>query len=96
MRQIKTEVILEGEFTTIDVSLEGKEISLREVEDNQFRKLFNGLEIEEDLDIHVRLKGFITMEWSIKVIIEDKEAFLKKGTFDSKGFITFTESIGIK
>ncbi len=86
----KVEVFLKGEFTTIDVYLEGKEIGLREINDNEYYKLYNEFYIDGQLDIHVRLKGWNTSKWSFTVKLNDKELFAKSDKFDSSGFVTFT------
>ena len=95
MAKCKTEVFLKGEFTTIDVFLEGLEIPLREINNGEFFKLFSEFGIRNPLDIHVRLKGWISMKWQFKIKVNDKEVFSKSGQFDSKGFVTFTEQIQI-
>ncbi len=87
----KVEVFLKGEFTTIDVYLEGREIGLREVNDNEYYKLFNEFVIEGPLNIHVRLKGWSGSKWSFLVKVNDKEFFKTNGTLSSSGFVTFTE-----
>lgn len=91
----KVEVFLKGEFTTIDVFLEGKEIPLREINDGDYYKLYSSFEILDPLDIHVRLKGWYSMDWSFAVKVNDKEVFKKEGEFDVKGFVTFTEKVKI-
>lgn len=95
MSSYKTEIMLKGEFTTIDVFLEGIEIPLTEINDNEYYRLYSAFKIENPLDIHVRLKGWTGMSWSFKVKIETDEVFSKNGVFDHKGFVTFTESISI-
>ena len=95
MTKHKTELILKGEFTTIDVFLEGIEIPLREINDNDYYKLFNEFEVQNPLDIHVRLKGWIGMKWEFSVKVDSKEVYSDKGQFDHKGFITFTKHINI-
>jgi hypothetical protein len=90
MAKHKTEVTLKGEFTTIDVFLEGIEIPLREINDNEYYKLYSEFEIQNPLDIQVRLKGWIGMKWGFSIILDDKEVYSNKGTFDYKGFVTFT------
>jgi|GEM_PF-4329143 len=90
MAKYKTEVSLQGEFTTIDVFLEGIEIPLREVNDNDYYKLYNEFEIINPLNINVRLKGWVGMKWKIIIKVEDKAAYTKSGVFDNKGFVTFT------
>ena len=87
----KVEVFLNGEFTTIDVYLEGHEIGLREINDNEFYKLFNEFIIDEPLNIHVILKGWSGSKWSFLIKINDKDFFKNKGTFSSSGYVTFTE-----
>ena len=95
MAKHKTEVKLVGEFTTIDVYLEGTEIPLREINDGEYYKLYNEFVIDGQLDIHVRLKGWIDMKWKISIKVDDKEVFKKNGTFDWKGFVTFTDKVNI-
>ena len=95
MAKFKTEIILKGEFTTVDVSLEGNEIPLREIADNEFRKLFTEFSISGPLDIHVRLKGWIDMKWEFSILINDSIAFSNGGLFDARGFVTFTEHINV-
>jgi hypothetical protein len=96
MAKKKVEVILKGEFTTIDIFLEGIEIPLNEINNNDFYKLYNLFEIEDPLDIHVRLKGWIDMNWEIIIKINNATVFSKHGTFDYRGFITFTETIKLQ
>ncbi len=95
MAKHKTEVILKGEFTTIDVFLEGFEIPLREISDNEYYKLYNEFEIQNPLDINVRLKGWIGMKWKLIVKVDDNEIYANNGIFDYKGFVTFTNQINI-
>lgn len=45
MAKHKTEIKLVGEFTTIDVYLEGIEIPLREINDGEHYKLYSEFEI---------------------------------------------------
>jgi hypothetical protein len=90
MAKHKTEVSLQGEFTTIDVFLEGIEIPLREINDNDYYKLYNEFEINNPLNINVRLKGWTGMKWKIIVKVDDTNVYSKKGDFDEKGFVTFT------
>ena len=95
MSKRKVEVFLKGEFTTIDVFLEGMEIPLREINNNEYYKLYTEFDIVDELDIHVRLKGWVNMQWSFKVKVDDVEKLLKSGTFDFKGFVTFTEHVKV-
>ena len=95
MAKHKTEVKLTGEFTTIDVYLEGIEIPLREVNDGEHYKLYSEFEINGPLDVHVRLKGWIDMKWEISIKVDNKEVFKKKDTFDWRGFTTFTQPVNI-
>lgn len=95
MAKHKVEVKLNGEFTTIDVFLEGIEISLREINDGEHYKLFSEFEITDLLDVHVRLKGWIDMKWSIEIKVDNKKVFNRNGEFDWKGFITFTEQVNM-
>ena len=90
MATYKTEVSLQGEFTTIDVFLEGIEIPLREINDNDYYKLYNEFVIVNPLDISVRLKGWMGMKWKFSINIDDANIFSNNGVFDEKGFITFT------
>ncbi len=90
MAKHKTEVSLQGEFTTIDVFLEGIEIPLREINDNDYYKLYNEFEIVNSLNINVRLKGWSGMKWKITIKVDDTTAYTKNGVFDNKGFVTFT------
>jgi hypothetical protein len=89
MSQHKVEISLQGEFTTIDVFLEGKEIPLKEINDNDYYKVYTAFEIFDPLDISVRLKGFMNMKWKITIKVNDSTLFTKSGVFDSKGFVTF-------
>jgi|KBSSwiStaDraftv2_1062776.scaffolds.fasta_scaffold61514_2 hypothetical protein len=91
----KVEVFLKGEFTTIDVYLEGKEIPLREVDDNEYYKLYTSFDIINPLDIHVRLKGWFGMDWNFEVRVNNKQVYSNDGVFDVKGFVTFTEHVNI-
>jgi hypothetical protein len=95
MAKHKIELFLKGEFTGIDVSLEGTQIVPREINDNDYFKLFSEFEIQNPLDIHVRLDGFIGMKWSLSIKVDDTEVYSKKGEFDFKGFVTFTETKNI-
>ncbi len=95
MDKHKIEVRLQGEFTTIDVFLEGIEIPLREVNDNDYSKLYTEFEIQNPLDINVRLKGWIGMKWALSIKIDDKEVYSKNGVFDFKGFVSFTDTKSI-
>lgn len=95
MAKHKTEIFLEGEFTTIDVILEGIEISLREVNDNEYYRVFNEFEIENPLDLSYRLKGWTGMDWSIMLKVDETNVYSKKGVFDHKGFVTFSKAITI-
>lgn len=90
MAKHKIEVILKGEFTTIDVFLEGIEIPLREINDNDYYKLYSEFEIDNPLDINFRLKGWTGMSWSILIKVDNTTVFSKKGVFDRKGFVTFS------
>ncbi|MGV8830023.1 MAG: hypothetical protein ACWA6U_17075 [Breznakibacter sp.] len=95
MAKHKTEVILKGEFTTIDVFLEGLEIPLREINDNEYYKLYNEFEIQNPLDINVRLKGWIGMKWKFIVKVDDKEIYSNNGIFGNKGFVNFSKPVNI-
>jgi len=95
MENYKTEVILTGEFTTIDVFLEGTEVPLSETESNTYYKEYPAFAIEGLLDLNVRLKGWTGMSWSLKIKIRDKEVYSRSGVFDIKGFVTFTASIQV-
>jgi hypothetical protein len=92
MAKHKLELSLKGEFTGIDVSLEGIQIVPREINDNDYYKQFSEFEIQNPLDIHVRLDGFIGMKWTLSIKVDDTEVYSKKGEFDFKGFVTFTET----
>lgn len=92
MAKHKLELFLKGEFTGIDISLEGIQIVPREINDNDYYKLFSEFEIQSLLDIHVRLDGFIGMKWSISIKVDNGEVYTKEGEFDSKGFVTFTST----
>lgn len=91
----KTEVSLQGEFTTIDVFLEGIEIPLREINDNDYYKLYNEFVIVNPLDISVRLKGWMGMKWNFSINIDDANIYSNNGVFDKKGFVTFTATKSI-
>jgi hypothetical protein len=95
MAKHKTEVSLKGEFTTIDVCLESIEIPVREINDNDYYKLYNEFEIVNPLDISVRLKGWTGMKWNFSVKIDDADTYSNNGVFDEKGFVTFIASITI-
>jgi hypothetical protein len=90
MAKHKTEVSLQGEFTTIDVFLEGNEIPLREINDNDYYKLYNEFEITNPMNINARLKGWKGMKWKLSITIDDIAAYSKSGVFDHKGFVNFT------
>ncbi|MBK7389089.1 MAG: hypothetical protein IPI23_08465 [Bacteroidetes bacterium] len=90
MSKHKTEVSLQGGFTTIDVFLEGIEIPLKEINDNDYYKLYSEFEISNPLNISVRLKGWTGMKWKITIKIDDINVYSKNGVFDNKGFVTFT------
>jgi hypothetical protein len=90
MAKHKTEVSLQGEFTTIDVFLEGIEIPVREINDNDYYKLYNEFEIVNPLNINVRLKGWTGMKWKFSVKVDGANAYSNNGVFDEKGFVTFT------
>lgn len=90
MAKHKTEISLKGEFTTIDIFLEGVEIPLREINDNDYYKIFSEFEIENPLDINVRLKGWTGMKWEISIKVDGTIAYTRNGVFDKKGFVTFT------
>jgi hypothetical protein len=95
MARHKIEVNLLGEFTTIDVFLEGIEIPLKEINDNTYYKVYTEFDILDPLDINVRLKGWIGMKWNLSVKVDDKEFYSKEGVFDYKGFVTFTDTKNI-
>ena len=95
MAKHKVELILKGEFTGIDIALEGIQIVPREINDNDYYKLFSEFEIQNPLNIHARLDGWIGMKWLLSIKVNDKEVYSRKGTFDSKGFVTFTETKNI-
>ncbi len=95
MSKHKLEVTLKGEFTTVDVELEGKEIPLRESGDNIFSWTDSNFEIENPLNISVRLKGWTSQDWSIVIKVDDQEKFKKEGTFDSSGFVNFPAEVQI-
>jgi hypothetical protein len=95
MTKHKMELFLKGEFTGIDVALEGLQIVPREINNNDYYKLFSEFAIQNPLDIHARLDGWIGMKWSLSIKVDDKEVYSKKGTFDSKGFVTFTDTQNI-
>lgn len=89
----KVEVFLNGEFTTVDVYLEGREIPLQEINNNQYYKLYTKLPVYGSLDVHVRLKGWISMDWELKIKVDDVERLHERGTFGQWGFATFTRNI---
>lgn len=96
MAKHKLEVTLKGEFTTVDVTLEGIEIPLREIKDNVYHRLYSHFEILNPLDIFVKLKGWTGQDWSILIKVDDQEKFKEKGTFDSKGFAKISEQVQIQ
>jgi hypothetical protein len=93
MAKHKLELFLSGEFTGIDICLEGTQIVPREINDNEYYKLYTEFVIENPLDIHVRLDGFFSMKWALSIKVDDAEVYTKKGEFDKKGFVTFTETV---
>lgn len=95
MAKHKTEVNLQGEFTTIDVYLEGIEIPLREINDNDYYKLYSEFEIINPLNINVRLKGWTGMKWKITIKVDETNVYSKNGVFDNKGFVAFTATKSI-
>ncbi len=92
----KVEVFLTGEFTTIDVYIEGREIPLREINDTEYYKLYTSFDIINPLDVHVRLKGWFIMDWSFAVKVNDQEVLSEEGQFGIKGFVTFTNQVTIE
>jgi len=96
MAKHKLEVILNGEFTGIDIAIEGKQIVPREINDNDYYKLFPEFVIQNPLNIHVRLDSWFSMKWKLIIKVDDIELFSKKGEIDNKGYVTFTEEINIK
>jgi len=90
MSKHKTEVNLQGEFTTIDIFLEGIEIPLRAINDNDYYKLYSAFDIVNPLNISARLKGFFGMKWKLTIKVDDQNVYSKNGTFDEKGFVTFS------
>lgn len=95
MANHKLEVFLKGEFTGIDIALEGKQIVPREINDNDYYKLFTEFEILNPLNIHVRLDGWFSMKWKFIIKVDNVEVFSNKGEFDEKGFVTFTKERNI-
>lgn len=95
MSKHKLEVKLSGEFTTIDVYLEGTEIPLREINNGEYYKLYTEFEIKDPLDVHVRLKGWSDMKWKISIKVDDTEVLENNGVFDWKAFVTFTKQVNI-
>lgn len=95
MANHKLEVFLKGEFTGIDIALEGKQIVPREINDNDYYKLFTEFAIQNPLNIHVRLDGWFSMKWKLIIKVDDVEVFSKKGEFNDKGFVTFTNEKNI-
>ena len=93
MANYKVEIFLKGEFKEVDVFLEGTEIPLREINDNDYYKLYNQFDIQNPLDINVRLKGWYDMFWEFSVKVNDVEKYHKNGVFDNKGFVGFTDSV---
>jgi hypothetical protein len=91
----RIEVKLVGEFTTVDVFLEGNEIPLKEVKDNEFYKVYTNFQIDGPLDVLVRLKGFYSMDWDIKILANGNEVFHRSGVFDDKEFVTFKAEIDL-
>jgi len=91
----KVEVKLVGEFTTVDVFLEGDEIPLKEINDNEYHKVYTNFQIEGSLDVLVRLKGFYSMDWDIKIFVNDNEIFHRSGVFDDKEFVTLKAEIDL-
>jgi hypothetical protein len=92
MAKHKIELLLKGEFTGIDISLEGIQIDPREINDHDYYKLFSEFEIRNPLDIHARFDGFIGMKWSVLIKVDDKVIYTREGVFDYKGFVTFTDT----
>jgi hypothetical protein len=92
-KKVDVEVILKGVFTTIDVYLEGKEVPLREIDTNIFQRIFKNFEITNCLDIHVLLKGWTGMEWSLIIKVDNLTKLEKTGEFDKKGYVSFSESL---
>lgn len=95
MGKHKVETTLKGVFTTIDVYLEGIEIPLSEINQNEYYKLYSAFVIDNPLDIHVMLKGWTGMEWSLAIVVDDKEVYKNNGVFDKKGYVTFTAQINL-
>jgi hypothetical protein len=95
MPHYKTEVTVKGELTTVDVILEGTEIPLREINENEYYRSYSEFEVVEPLDVSVRLKGWTGMKWSVEIKLNDNVVLSKKGEFDVKGFVTFSEPCNV-
>jgi len=95
MAKKKLEINLKGELTGIDIVLEGIRIIPREINDNDYYKIYNQFEIQNPLDIHIRLDGWIDMKWEFVIKIDNKKVYSKKGKFTHKGFVTFNDKINI-
>lgn len=92
MSKHRLEVKLYGEFTTVDIKVEGREISLREINGNEYHKLYSSFEIDELINLNVFLIGFPSMEWKIQIFADNKKVYEKKAKF-KKDYVSYTEDI---
>ncbi len=88
------EVTLKGQFSYIDVFLEGQEIPLREIDNDVYYRQYSNFDISNPLDINVRLCGFPPSNWDLSINVDNKNVFHKNKPF-AKKWVDFTESIMI-
>ena len=92
MAKHKLEVKLSGEFTTIDIKVEGREVALREINDGEYYKKYSSFEIDDVINLNIFLIGFPTMEWKLEIFVDGDKVYSKKDKF-IKDYVSYTENI---
>ena len=90
----KLDVTLKGQFSYIDVFIEGYEIPLREIDNDVYYRSYTNYEIDQTLDLNVKICGYPGTNWDLKINVDDKEIFADNKPFIKK-WAVFTKSIDL-
>jgi hypothetical protein len=88
----KIEVILRGEFTNMDINIEGLHVPLYRSGQGEYVKSYEYFEIQWPLDVNIRLKSGLGKRWEVIIRLGGKSIFRRNGMFLEKRWITLSGS----
>jgi hypothetical protein len=95
MSNYKIEITITGQLIGKGyyVSLEGREVFLKEEKQHIYARTFDAFPVDEPLDVVIILNGLFGTEWTVDVKVNGTSRISDQGTFPVKGNINIVKHI---